>query len=351
MGSVMSSLEGAPEWTDIEKSNHEAIAARDNKQADGLLGLYFPVLDQGFISLVDYMGNDAGIAQAARNSYGPGTRAVSDDRNLIRYLVRHRHSSPLEQVELKFHIKAPIFVFRQWHRHRTASLNEMSGRYSVMPLQFYSPNFVNFKKQSSNNKQGREDVINHEFFLENRMRSDRARQLVKENYVNDLEHEVARELARIDLPLATYSEMYWKMDLHNLMHFLKLRCDSHAQYEIRAYANVIAGMVAEVCPLAFEAWQDYVYESESMSYHDMVIIKELMQTMAQSRDGRSPEDFFPESIKEYAEAHGISVREVSELLKKLRGSRSRQDFKLDYSQAKPPSYFRKQSEAAVPILK
>lgn len=342
-------------FTDIEKANADAVRERKNENADKLLGLYFPVLDQGFVSLVDYMGNDGAIAQAARCSYGAGTRSVSDDRNLIRYLVSHKHTSPLEQVELKFHCKMPIFVARQWVRHRTASLNEMSGRYSVMPLQFYSPDFGNFKKQSSNNKQGREEEINHDFFLENRMRSDTARQLVKENYVNDLEHDVARELARIDLPLATYTEWYWKMDLHNLMHFLRLRCDSHAQWEIRQYANVIAGMVAEVCPLSFEAWQDYEYEAQTFSYQEMEMLQQLMHVMAfDTKCMSSPIDYFPSDaeLKTAADACGISMREIKEFYKKLRDEKlSRKDFKLDFSQAKPPSYFRQQAEAAVPDIK
>lgn len=329
----------------LDNANIEAIHARDNEGADEILGLYFPVLDHGFVSLVDYMGNDAAIAQAARCSYGAGTRSISNDRALIRYLVRHRHTSPLEQMELKFHCKMPVFVARQWVRHRTANLNEMSGRYSVMPLQFYSPNFVNFKKQSSNNKQGRKDVINHEFFLENRMRSDTARQLVKENYVNDLEHEVARELARIDLPLSTYSEMYWKMDLHNLMHFLTLRCDSHAQWEIRAYANVIAGMVKRVAPTTYEAWLDYSFGNANFSHQERVALNRFLSLQGPDVTKEDTDEFH-----EFMKNLGMSTREINEFWDKLEEP-TRPDFSLDFSQAKPPSYFKEQAEKYVPEIK
>lgn len=333
----------------LNKANNESIQARKNENADKLLGLYFPVLDHGFVSLVDYMGNDSALAQAARTSYGAGTRIVSDNRALIRYLVRHKHTSPIEQVELKFHIKAPIFVFRQWHRHRTASLNEMSGRYSIMPLQFYTPEQENLKQQSKNNKQGRDGEVDASRWQRFVDEHSEIREVVKDCYVGDLKDDIARELARIDLPLSTYSEMYWKMDLHNLMHLLKLRCDSHAQFEIRQYANVIAGIVAEVCPLAFEAWQDYVYESVNFSYHDMVILRELMTTMAQQR---KIEDFFPgnDEIKKYAEDHGVSVREVTELFSNLSTPKEKQDFKIDFSKAKSPEYFLSEAQKAVPII-
>jgi thymidylate synthase (FAD) len=337
----------------LDNANIEAIQARNNEGADEILGLYFPVLDHGFVALVDYMGNDAAIAQAARCSYGAGTRSISNDRALIRYLARHRHTSPLEQMELKLHCKMPIFVARQWVRHRTASLNEMSGRYSVMPLQFYSPDFGNFKKQSSNNKQGREELINHEFFIENRRRSDTARELIKENYINDLEHDVARELARIDLPLATYTEWYWKMDLHNLMHFLTLRCDSHAQYEIRVYANIIAGMVKRVAPSTYEAWIDYYIGSVNFSRQEMIALRTIFDDAAGCGDclGGIPDCLpNPEQYKEFGNKFNLTEREVSEFVGKLLNSEML-DFSLDLSLAKPPSYFREQAEKYVPEIK
>jgi hypothetical protein len=229
----------------------------------------------------------------------------------------------------------------------------MSGRYSVMPLQFYSPDFGNFKKQSSNNKQGREDVINHEFFLENRMRSDTARQLIKENYVNDLEHDVARELARIDLPLATYTEWYWKMDLHNLMHFLTLRCDSHAQWEIRAYANVIAGMVKRIAPATYEAWIDYAIGSVNFSRQEMIALRTIFGDAAECGDclGGIPDCLpKPEKYKEFGNKFNLTEREVSEFVGKLLNS-DMLDFSLDLSSAKPPIYFKEQAEKYVPEIK
>jgi thymidylate synthase (FAD) len=334
----------------LDNANIEAIQARNNNGADEILGLYFPVLDQGFVSLVDYMGNDAAIAQAARCSYGAGTRSISNDRSLIRYLVRHRHTSPLEQMELKFHCRMPIFVARQWVRHRTASLNEVSGRYSVMPLQFYTPDFENFKKQSANNKQGREDVIHHEFFIENRIRSNKARQIVKDNYINDLEHDVARELARIDLPLATYTEWYWKMDLHNLTHFLTLRCDPHAQYEIRAYANVIAGIVKIVAPATYEAWIDYSIGSANFSRQEMIALQTIFEDAASCGDDLGGIDGClpkPEQYKEFGNKFNLTEREVSELVGKLLNSEMF-DFSLDLSSAKSPDYFKEQAEKCLP---
>jgi thymidylate synthase (FAD) len=336
----MSHLDDLPKMTENEKANHEAKQARQNPSADRLLGLYFPVLDQGFVSLVDYMGNDAAIAQAARCSYGPGTRAVNDDRALIRYLVRHKHTSPLEQVELKFHCKMPIFVARQWVRHRTASLNEMSGRYSIMPLQFYTPDVESFKLQSKDNKQGRDDDGTLEQGLHKGFvaATKTIRNNVKKHYVECLTYDVAREIARIDLPLSTYTEWYWKMDLHNLMHFLRLRCDGHAQWEIRQYANIIAGIVQAVVPAAFEAWQDYVYEAETFTYQDMRLLQHMF-----GKHSSVPSE-------EEAVERGMSKREYREFQKKFLVA-EKQDFTLRLDEAKPPSYFREQAEMCVPEIK
>lgn len=337
---------------EIEKANNDAIQARRNESAEKLLGLYFPVLDQGFVSLVDFFGSDAAIAQAARCSYGAGTRPVSDDRNLIRYLVRHLHTSPLEQAELKFHLKMPIVSARQLVRHRTCSMNEMSGRYSIMPLQFYSPRFEDFKYQASNNKQGRGDTVRRDQYIESRLNSDVARELIKRNYEIDLKNDVARELARIDLPLSTYTEMYWKMDLHNLFHFLGLRCDNHAQYEIRVFANVIAGIVKEVFPLAYDAWMDYNFTSQSFSYQEMRALIEMGEELGGSGyDGGGFETCIPpeENWDKWGEQHGLSKREVQEFFGKLT-LKNRPDYTLDLSTAKSPDYFRREAEKYVPNI-
>lgn len=340
-------------FTEVERANADAIQARKNESADKLLGLYFPVLDHGFVSLVDYIGSDAAVARAARCSYGAGTRAVSDDRNLIRYLVRHKHTSPLEQVEITLHCKMPIFVARQWVRHRTASLNEMSGRYSIMPLQFYSPKFEDFKFQSTDNKQGRGDSTPENLYFENRVRSDQARELVKQNYEIDLTNDVARELARIDLPLSTYTEWYWKMDLNNLMRFLYLRCDGHAQYEIRAYADVIAGIVKEVAPAAYEAWLDYIHTSTEFSYQEMKALIAMGGEMGASGscEGGFEEYFLmtDDQKSEFGKKFNLSKREVQEFFGKLT-LKNRPDYTLDLSTAKSPDYFRREAEKYVPKI-
>lgn len=321
--------------------------------AEKLLDLYFPVLDHGFVALKDYCGSDAAVARAARCSYGAGTRAVSDDRNLIRYLVRHKHTSPLEQVEITLHCKMPIFVARQWVRHRTASLNEMSGRYSIMPLQFYSPKFEDFKLQSTDNKQGRGDSTPENLYFESRARSDQARELVKQNYEIDLSNDVARELARIDLPLSTYTEWYWKMDLNNLMRFLYLRCDGHAQYEIRAYADVIAGIVKEVAPASYEAWLDYIHTSTEFSYQEMKALIAMGHNLSyhQEIEGKGFETLIPQEDQwgEWGKQYGLSKREVQEFFGKLT-LKNRPDYTLDLNTAKSPDYFRREAEKYVPNI-
>ena len=228
-------------------------------EADAILDQEFRVLDHGFLRLVDYMGGDSRIVAAARVSYGPGTRTVRDDRALIHYLMRNLHTSPFEQVNLTFHAKLPIFVARQWVRHRTARINEISGRYSILPNEFYLPEAEQIRKQSKHNKQGRAlETIPQET-------QERSLELLRENqayaystYETLLNEDVARELARINLPLSTYTQWYWQIDLHNLFHFLRLRLDRHAQYEIRKYAELIAWMTKLVAPLAFEAFEEYV---------------------------------------------------------------------------------------------
>lgn len=280
---------------------HQVIA-----EAEKLLDKEFKVLDHGFVRLIDYMGSDAAIVQAARVSYGKGTRKVSEDRGLIRYLMRHRHTSPFEMVEFKFHVKLPIFVARQWIRHRTANVNEYSGRYSVMKEEFYLPESEDIRYQSEVNKQGRSDEE-----VPSKLRRklldvlrDSQRQSY-EHYDQFVEEGLARELARINLPLSLYTEWYWKIDLHNLFHFLNLRLDRHAQLEIRKYAEVMADMVRAVCPVAWEAFEDYVLNAGHFSGPEMAILKEAL------------------SSREYDEAslveRGLSKREAREFMERWRG--------------------------------
>ncbi|MGH7481230.1 MAG: FAD-dependent thymidylate synthase, partial [Longimicrobiales bacterium] len=247
-----------------------------NEAAEEILGGYFPVLDHGFVALVDYMGTDDSIERAARVSYGYGTRRSSRTRGLIRYLRRHRHTTPSEMVELKFHCAMPMFVARQWIRHRTANVNEYSGRYSLMPLLFYTPDPEHFALQSPLNNQGRRgDAAERELFEAALARWQRLREDAADSYGWLVGHDVARELARIDLPLSTYTQWYWKIDLHNLLHFLTLRVDAHAQWEIRAFAEVIAGIVRRVAPLSYEAWIDYDVAGARVSRGELDALRAL----------------------------------------------------------------------------
>jgi thymidylate synthase (FAD) len=237
----------------------------------------FPVLDHGFVRVVDYMGDDTSIVQAARVSYGKGTKSVRNDEGLIRYLMRHRHSTPFEMCEIKFHIKLPIFVARQWIRHRTANVNEYSARYSMLDREFYIPAPEHLAAQSEVNNQGRGDVLRDEEANEvlemlkaDAVRSyDRYETLLNERQdgriINDDKQGLARELARMTLPLSAYTQWYWKVDLHNLVHFLSLRMDPHAQYEIRAFADVMYDLVRDWVPLTAKAFEDYRLNSFSLS--------------------------------------------------------------------------------------
>lgn len=242
-----------------------------------MLGARLDVLDHGFVRLVDYMGDDAAVVQAARVSYGRGTRRSSEDRALIRYLMRNWHSTPFEMCEIKLHIKLPIFVARQWIRHRTANVNEYSARYSILDREFYIPAVDKLAAQSSSNRQGRggllpaaeaEEVMR--LLREDADRGyDRYQWLLNEdgdgNAVDPERTGLSRELARIGLGLNTYTQWYWKVDLHNLMRFLRLRTDPHAQYEVRAFADVILGIVAKWVPWTYEAFLEYQLEAVSLS--------------------------------------------------------------------------------------
>lgn len=242
---------------------------------DDMLGWQLPVLDHGFIRVIDYMGNDQAIEEAARLSYGAGTRNVSATKGLINYLMGHRHTSPFEMCELKIHVKLPIFVMRQWVRHRMANLNEYSARYSVLSNEFYLPQLDDMQKQSASNKQGREGAIDPNLAVDTRMRlqaHSEASYALYELLISD-DVDLARELARMSLPVNFYTEMYWKIDLHNLFHFLMLRADPHAQKEIRVYAELLEWIVKQWVPLAFDAYQVYRKGAVSFSAHEALMIR------------------------------------------------------------------------------
>ncbi len=241
--------------------------------ADALLNKYFPVHEFGFVALKAVMGGDESICEAARVSYGEGTKTVSDDKGLINYLIRHDHGTPLEMVDFKFHIGMPIFVHRQLVRHRISSMNEYSGRYSVMPMMFYSPTDDSIRTQSSQNKQGKSDEKISLGILENiKYHWDRVRSWAKQAYEYNLNRGVARELARIDLPLSMYTYFYWKINLRSLFNFLRLRLDPHAQQEIRDYAKVMAGMVKASAPLAYDAFERYQLNAVSFTQEELALL-------------------------------------------------------------------------------
>lgn len=234
------------------------------------------VHEHGHVILLDVMGDDHAIADAARISYGAGTKSVNDDRNLIRYLIRHRHTSPVEMVELKFALKMPIFVARQHVRHRTASINEYSGRYSIMSDEFYMPDPALVKKQSTTNRQGRAgDFSNSE--VETVLWSmDSVYEKAKKEYQYLIDTDTSRELARLVLPVANYTEMYWKIDLHNFFHYTRLRMDPHAQQEIQDYARAMYELVKARLPIACEAFEDYMLNSRNLSAAETRAIRDAI---------------------------------------------------------------------------
>ena len=268
-----------------------------------------PVLDHGFIRVVDYMGDDSSIVQAARVSYGKGTKKVSTDAGLIKYLMRHWHSTPFEMCEIKYHVKLPIFIARQWIRHRTANVNEYSARYSILDKEFYLPAPENLATQSQNNRQGRGDVLegeqakqvleilkkdaeqtynNYELMLNERY---------DESIIDKNQTGLARELARMNLTLNTYTQWYWKTDLLNLMNFLRLRADDHAQYEIRAYADTMLDTLKKWVPITYEAFMDYRVGGTEVSAKGKAVLQKLIKD---------------ESVS--MEKSGLSKREWNELM-------------------------------------
>jgi thymidylate synthase (FAD) len=277
--------------------------------------LYEPikVLDHGFIRVVDYMGDDEAVVQSARVSYGRGTKKVSQDRGLIRYLMRHWHTTPFEMCEIKFHVKLPIFVARQWIRHRTANVNEYSARYSILDKEFYIPSPANLASQSDANRQGRGDVLEgaeaHQVLelLKNDSEKSYEHYMQMLN-LNDNTDEVldpnkkglTRELARMNLPVNYYTQWYWKIDLNNLMHFLMLRADPHAQYEIRVYAEAMIEVLKKWVPFTFEAFMDYRVNSANLSAQMLDIVKRMIA-----------------GEKVNQENSGLTQREWDELAQKL----------------------------------
>jgi len=285
----------------------------------GILGKKFDVLDHGFVVLVDVMGDDSSIVQAARVSYGKGTKSVSVDRELIRYLMRHRHTSPFEMVEFKFHVKLPIFVARQWIRHRTANVNEYSARYSILDREFYIPEPDVLAEQSTVDRQGRDMLLPKE-------EAEKVRSLMQKNsekayalyeyFLNEEDEDpnrskLARELARIVIPTNVYTQWYWKIDLHNLFHFLSLRLDVKAQYEIREYAKVMTGMVKAAVPVAYEAFEDYRLNAINLSAKEVAIVKTFLDKV----------DITEEEIKAECDSAGLTnkleLREFKEKLQRL----------------------------------
>ncbi len=273
----------------------------------------FPVLDHGFIRVIDYMGNDSAIVQAARVSYGKGTKQTSQDQGLINYLLRHKHTTPFEMCEIKLHIKLPIFIARQWIRHRTASVNEYSARYSILSKEFYIPEITNLSPQSTTNKQGRQDATlssqeAHKVLqiltedanrcyqnYEKLMNVDEAGNVIDPDSVG-----IARELARMNLTLNQYTQWYWKINLHNLLHFVRLRADHHAQFEIRAYANVMLDMIKAWVPYTYEAFVEHVRDCVSLSKTSVDVIKRILA-----------------GEKVTQETSGIGKRQWSELMNML----------------------------------
>ena len=268
-----------------------------------------PVLDHGFIRVIDYMGDDTSIVQSARVSYGKGTKKVSTDSGLIKYLMRHWHTTPFEMCEIKYHVKLPIFIARQWIRHRTANVNEYSARYSILDKEFYLPSFGNLAAQSKSNRQGRGEVLEGDQAKEvlGLLKNDAEKtyndyeMMLNERFdgttIDENKKGLARELARMNLTLNTYTQWYWKTDLLNLMNFLRLRADSHAQYEIRAYADCMLDTLKKWVPTTYEAFMDYRVGGTEVSAKGKLIIQKLIKG---------------ENVK--AEDSGLSKREWNELM-------------------------------------
>ena len=281
-------------------------------ELENILYEAIPILDHGFVRVIDYMGDDTSIVQAARVSYGKGTKKVSTDSGLIKYLMRHWHSTPFEMCEIKYHVKLPIFIARQWIRHRTANVNEYSARYSILDKEFYLPAVENLAAQSQSNRQGRGDILTGDqakkvldlLKKDAEQTYDNYETMLNERYdgsvIDEKQVGLARELARMNLTLNTYTQWYWKTDLLNLMNFLRLRADHHAQYEIRAYADVMLDTVKRWVPITYEAFMDYRVGGTEVSSKGKKIIQKLIS-----------------GEKVDAENSGLSKREWNELMSAL----------------------------------
>ena len=312
----------------VELNNSEI---RFSEAGEKLIGQYFPVLDQGYVSLVSYHGTDQLIEAGARVSYQKGTRKVSDTRNLLRFLIRNQHCSPLELPNCTFLLKMPLYVIQQLLRHRTAKLNQESHRYSEISGEMQVTDPREWRLQSGSNKQGSDGFLRSfdsndldgEYFSQ---REIELQELSKNVYDERIKSGIAKEQARKETPHSTYSSLYWQMDLRNLLHFLGLRCDSHAQLEIRVYANVIAGIVKELFPLTFEAWYDYAFAAKTLSRIDIELLRYVMTI----RDFNKEDYVQMARVKDEAAILGLSSREVDEFLVKI-GPQPQQDFTLDYS--------------------
>ena len=305
--------------TDDQKAEIEALRAQSaaTRRAtvpalEAMLYAATPVLDHGFVRVIDYMGDDAAVVQAARVSYGRGTKKVSEDAGLIRYLMRHRHTTPFEMCEIKYHVKLPIFVARQWIRHRMANVNEYSARYSILDREFYLPAPEHLAAQSASNRQGRGGLLQGQeatevldLLREDAMRTyDNYAWMLNEGETVDAGRQgLARELARMNLTLNTYTQWYWKADLHNLLHFLSLRADAHAQYEIRAYADVMLQSVAAWVPATHAAFVDYRLGAVTFSAAMLAVLRRRLAGEAVEQQGS-----------------GLSKREWDEMMGALEGT-------------------------------
>jgi thymidylate synthase (FAD) len=302
------------EKAEIEAQRSESAATRRATvpALEEILFTPLPVLDHGFVRVIDYMGDDGAVVQAARVSYGKGTKRVNEDKGLIQYLMRHRHSTPFEMCEIKYHVKLPIFVARQWIRHRTANVNEYSARYSILDNEFYLPSPEHLAVQSSSNRQGRGDALPpiEAARVLDLLREDSARSYRDYAYmlnedesgkvVDESRSGLARELARMNLSLNFYTQWYWKTDLHNLLNFLSLRADAHAQYEIRVYAEAMISTLERWVPMTAEAFRNYRIGGAQLSASALAVVKKMIGGEPVSQ---------PES--------GMSKREWSELMQVL----------------------------------
>lgn len=282
------------------QAQRKAIQSTRRVISDGLEDILYeaqPVLDHGFVRVIDYLGNDSSIVQAARVSYGSGTKKARGDEGLIRYLMRHRHSTPFEMCEIKLHVKLPIFVARQWIRHRTANVNEYSARYSILDREFYIPEAATLAAQSTSNAQGRDEILPENeakaviSYLKSH--SEASYDGYKKMLTDEGKLGLARELARMNLPANIYTQWYWKIDLHNLFRFISLRADTHAQYEIRAYADVIGQLTKRWVPIAWRAFSDYETGGAHLSAAQTKCVKAMLMgtEINQENSGMSPREW------------------------------------------------------------